>query len=82
MQLLNVQIFYPLYVVDKFGKERINSTMVSIAMCAYELAGVTCSYFHRGTIAKMGKKNAMTFAFLLEIISVAGMGALALISVD
>ena len=82
MQFFNVASFYPLFVENRFGSERINSTMTSVAMCSFEFAGMTCSFTHKGTINKLGKKGAMAFGFSLCIIAVGCMGALSIIPVD
>ena len=81
-QYMNVASFYPLFVEAKYGKDTINSTMVSVAMCSFEFAGFACSFFNRRTIAWLGKKNAISFGFALSTSSVAGMGALAFISAE
>ena len=76
---LNVTAFYPLYVDKTFGKEIINSKMTSIAMCSAELAGVVLAPLHAIVIPAVGKKNAITLGFVLNIIAVASMGLLAYI---
>jgi MFS family permease len=75
---LNVSSFYPLYVNDKYpGK--INSTIVSICLAAFEFAGFIFTPIHGYTISKIGRKNAILMGFTLLILSTTALGMIALI---
>ena len=79
MLSLILDSFYPLYVSKTFGKEVISSTMTSIALSVSAVAGITLSFFHKALIAKLGKKNAVTLAILIKVITQAAFGALSLV---
>jgi Na+/melibiose symporter-like transporter len=73
---LNVGAFFPLYVDQQF-KGKINSTMVAIILCAFEVSAVLCTPIHAITISKMGRKNAMLVGMITIIISTYMLGFLA-----
>lgn len=66
---LNITSFYPLYVEKMFGRDNINSKMVSIAMNAAEVAGIVGSPLHGPLISAVGQKNAITIGFFINIIT-------------
>jgi len=56
--------------------------MVSIAMSAFQFAGVLCTPIHAVTISKMGRKNAIIVGFVCMLVANTGLGMLALINYD
>ena len=78
---LNIVSFYPLFV-DKHYSKNINTFMVSIAMSAFQFAGVICTPIHAITIGIMGRKNAMLYGTWCMLAANTGLGMLALIPYD
>ena len=78
-QYLNVTSFFPLFVKTNYGDDVISTTMVSICMCCFELAGVLCSPIHSKTISVIGRKNALTIGFIIMFLSAIGLGLISLI---
>lgn len=75
---LNVGAFFPLYV-DSNYKGYINTTMVSIILCAFEVSAVLSTPIHAITISKMGRKNAMLIGMVAILIATYMLGFLAYI---
>jgi MFS family permease len=75
---LNVSSFYPLFVNENY-KDKINSTIVSVCLAAFELAGCLFTPIHGYTISKIGRKNAILIGFALLILSTTALGMVALI---
>ena len=75
---LNVGAFFPLYVDDNY-KGYINTTMVSIILCAFEVSAVLSTPVHAVTISKMGRKNAMIVGIVAVIVATYMLGFLAYI---
>lgn len=78
---LNVGAFFPLYVDMKFGN-RINTTMVAIILCAFEVSAVLSTPIHAITISKMGRKNAMIIGLIAVILATYMLGFLAYFKKD
>lgn len=78
---LNIVSFYPLFV-DTHYRDAISTFKVSVAMSAFQFAGVICTPIHAITISKMGRKNAMIIGTICMLIANTCLGMLALISYD
>ena len=75
----NVMAFLPLYVSETFGNDQISTTMVSVCMSMFEVAGIICSPISPFIMAKIGKKRALIVGFLLILVSTTGLGLLDLV---
>ena len=73
---LNVMSFFPLYVKENFGEDKISSTMVSVAMSSFELAGIITAPINAGLISKIGRKTAIVIGFMIISLSTFSLGAL------
>ena len=78
---LNVISFYPLYSAQKYG-DRMTTTLIAIAMCAFEFAGVVFTPVHAMSMSKMGRKNALIIGEVINVITNTIMGLLSLLSAD
>ena len=80
---LNISSFYPLYVenIHEFDAN-IDATMVAVALCAFEVAGILCTPLIPKILGYFGRKYAIMLGFGLLIISNTGLGLLALVPHD
>ena len=78
---LNISSFYPLYVSGTFPQD-YNTTMIAIAISAFDLAGVVFSPLHIGLIGKLGRKNALLIANILLALTNGCLGALSYFNND
>ena len=80
-QYYNIIAFLPLFVSKHYG-DTINASMVSCALCAFQVAAVIFPKVHAVTIHRMGRKNAIILGFAVMSIATFALGALALIPYD
>lgn len=67
--------FYPNYVDNKYG-ENISSTMIAMAMSAFEFASMISTITHPKLIRKLGRKNSVSLGYILLSLSIATQGVL------
>ena len=77
---LSISSFFPLFVEAHYPM--INSSMVSICMSSFEVAGVLFTPVHAITISKMGRKNSIVFGFSILIFTTTSLGLLSYIPYD
>ena len=77
-QYLNVQAFFPLFVKLNY-KDAIDATRISLALGAFNLAGVIFTPIHGISISKMGHKNSILLGMMFVLISNIVLGMLSLI---
>ena len=73
---LNVMSFFPLYVKDNFGEDKISSTMVSVAMSSFEFAGIITAPINASLISKIGRKTSIVIGFVIISFATFSLGAL------
>ena len=76
MMYFNVMSFLPLYTQKNFGEDKINTTMITICMSMFEVAGIICSPISTCLMGKMGHKRALILGLSLCGISTFGLGVL------
>ena len=76
---LNVMSFFPLYVKQNFGEDKISTSMVSVCMTSFELAGILTSRGNASMISKMGRKNSLIIGFIIIFLSTMSLGMISLI---
>jgi MFS family permease len=77
---LSISSFFPLFVEAHYPM--ISSTMVSICMSSFEVAGVLFTPVHAITISKMGRKNSIIFGFSILVFTTTSLGLLSYIPYD
>ena len=75
---MNISSFYPLHVEDHFEKH-IDATMVAVALCAFEVAGIICTPLIPVVLGSFGRKNAIILGFAMLIVSNTGLGLLSMV---
>ena len=68
-QYLSMAAFYPNYVKKTYG-ENISSTMIAAAVSAFEFSSMVFTAMHPMVIRKIGRKNAVTFGFIMLSLSI------------
>ncbi len=74
---LNISSFFPLFVNKNFGTH-INSLMVAISLCAFELSGFVTTPLIPIIINRTGRKWSMVMGFICLLISNTALGALSM----
>ena len=74
--------FFAGHCADKYPNSGINATLVAIAMGTLDGAGIVFTPFFKYFVGWTGRKNALTFAYILLIVTNAGLAVLSYIPED
>ena len=74
--------FFAGFCAENYPNSGIDATLVAIAISALEAAGLVFTPFFKYFVGWTGRKNALTFAYILLIITNAGLAGLSYIPED